>query len=135
MPHRALRALALFPGNPVPMPRSPLAFLVPRAFVLVPKFECHSDIVLLTLFGPTAKKNNDSFPLFSKINSIAGAKIDLQLVYAGANAFDVGEVSKGRSIQSGRHLFGGFSIQPAKPFVKSTAAVRVAIFANIDLRL
>jgi hypothetical protein len=63
---------------------------------------------LLALFCATTKKNDDLLAFFAEIHSITGAKIDLALVNARADALGIGEVPQPYAIQSRRNLACGF---------------------------
>jgi hypothetical protein len=68
------------------------------------------NVVLLTLFRATAKKDDNLFAIFSKVNAIPGTEVDSGLKNTGSDTLDVGQVPKPHAVESRRHLCPGLRI-------------------------
>lgn len=98
--------------------------------VVFPTLQRKRDVVLLAPFGSPAEENDDLLAVLSEVHAVPGAEVDPALVNAGANAFDVGEVTQPDAIKSRGDLSRSLGIQRVEPLAKGVAAAGIAIFAD-----
>jgi hypothetical protein len=103
-------------------------------FIVFPPVTRDVDVVLLTLFRSAAKKNENPFALFAKVDAITGTEIDPALVNAAAHTLDVGKIPQSDAIESRSNLSRRFGIEPIEPLTERTATAGVLIFKYIDRR-
>jgi hypothetical protein len=72
------------------------------------------------------------FAVFSKVNTIARAEIDLALKNTSPNTLDVRKVPKPHAVQRRSHPPPGLWIQLAAPLAKWAASASVQIFAELN---
>jgi hypothetical protein len=60
--------------------------------------------------GAATEQNNEVLAVPSKVNAVAGTKIDFQFEHNGTDAFDVRDIAQREPGQSCRHLRGGLRV-------------------------
>jgi len=88
------------------------------------------DVILLTLLGATAQKNNQRLAILAAINAIAGTEVDSQLKHACMHALQRRDVPGSESAQVGEYLCLRRFIESVKPAFKRVSASHIDVLAT-----
>jgi hypothetical protein len=100
--------------------------------VICPSGLRRANIVLLPVFGPSAKQDDDPVSVFAKVNAIAGTEIDFVFHHPATNRLNVREVALCQPGNCDGNLSRGMRIQTVEPIGIGAMAGRIDVFENRD---
>jgi hypothetical protein len=98
----------------------------------MPAFDSQRNVFLLPLLGAAAEQNDDSLPVFAKVNPVAWAEINADFKDPVANALHIREVSQAKPIECGGHSPRRLGVEPVKPLPEEVSSVTAEIFPDVD---
>src|ERR1700730_4802791 len=106
-----------------------LAFL--PAVVVPPSLPCCRDVLLLALLRPASQEDTDSFSVLPKIDTVAGAEIDLGFKDPRADALHVRSVAKRQPRHRCRDFRRRCWIKTNEPRRKRASALGIEILQHV----
>jgi hypothetical protein len=101
-------------------------------FVFFPKCFGDLNVLLLTFLRTSAKQNNDSITIATKINAVSRPEIDTTFQDASANAFDILKIALFHPNYGGYHSGCSRCIQMIEPLSVRASVIGIDIFLYND---
>src|ERR1017187_9175602 len=104
-----------------------------RPFVCRPCRLRGSNRHALPLLGAAAKENHDAFAVFAKIDPVSGPEVDLILIDAGADTYNVRKVAAAQARQRYGNRCRCDRVQTSEPYAKRRSTRGVQVLQSLDV--
>lgn len=108
--------------------------LLLSVLAVVPSSNSQRNVALLGLFGSTAENDHHPLAVFTEVNTVTLAEMDLAFKDARPDALNVRKVSQCGAVKGDRNFPRGVRVQPLEPLAEWIAARVVKVFPNLDCR-